>query len=156
VLKWTTLGNYLARPVKVASLVPYLEESDLTEISNATLLLHFCRNYDVSLIGQRFLHQAVASCPIAIAVAGVGAGQAFDDLLREASTVSDSKHIMTTVLDGGSFDDIAEGFLFGVLPSEERFDEWQMHLIIVVEDSGDWLKGMAGALQKWVDDEPAS
>jgi len=97
------------------------------------------------------LQQAVASYPIAIAVGGAGAKRAFDDLLREVSAMSGGEDITTMMLDGASFEDIAEGFLFGVLPSEGRFDEWQMLSIIVVEDSGDCFDGMVGALERWAD-----
>jgi len=138
--------------VRVGSTAALLAEVDLSDLVKTTLLLRFAQDYRHSRVGQGLLKQTVAAFPIAIAVAGRGADEAFDDLFREVHLLA-GKQIMTTLLNAASVDEIVDGFLFGVLPSEERFDEWKTLSIIVVEDDGRQLKQISSALEKWLDGE---
>jgi hypothetical protein len=126
--------------------------SKCTDLGTATVLLVFARDYRTSQLGKHVLRSVIASCPIAIAVAGVGSEAAFDDLVEVASDCTDSRHIMTAHIDDESLDDIAEGFLFGVMPAEERFEEWEFLAILIVDDASDYHHRMETAISKWADE----
>ena len=149
-IKWTSLGTHLERTISVTVVTSLVDEP--IEVSSATVLLVFSRDYAASEIGKRLLQLAIASCPLAIAVAGAGADAAFDDLLKTTSDSSYSRHIMTARLDEDSHSDMVESFLFGVIPAEERFDEWKVVNILLVEDFNNCYQRIVEAISKWVDE----
>jgi hypothetical protein len=88
---------------------------------------------DISRLSD-FCLRLLQNAPLGIAVAGGARKEAFDVLLQVQAGRRCEAHTMTRSCGGTDISETIDDFLFGTLPSNDRFDEWEAYCILLLTD----------------------
>lgn len=132
---WKQIGVYLGRGISLYE-SSHLYEIEISDLSFATVLLWLNDHLWSKDEFIATVNSLIQANPLSVVVAGEHVEESFDCLLAVQSRLPSSlPHFMTGIINASVFYEIAYEFLIATYPSDERFDVWKEHLIIVVGDN---------------------
>lgn len=137
--KWEKIGEHLNIPVYI-SLLEKLDDIKKENFSSSTVLLYFGNdNFDVSQVDD-FFNNLLETVPLAVHFAGKNSDKYFGLIFNNKILNENKKHTMTYVTEENKVNEWMSDFLYSSWPSEDRFDEWKDHRIIVIGNSALYSK----------------
>lgn len=132
-----TIGEFLGRRVRLASLSSLHDFKVDGEASSSLFLVHFGAQPPTSVDLVRVLSTLIRASPVGVAISGAGSSHAFDILLRSLQQTATVGHVMTKRCPQEKIEDVVGDFLTATWPAEECFDRWTSYTIVAVELASD-------------------
>lgn len=137
--KWEKIGKHLDIPIYI-SLLEKIDDIKKEDFSSSVVLLYFGNDsLDASQIDD-FFNNILGTMPLAVHFAGKNSDKYFALIFDNKILNKNKKHTMTYVTEDNKTSRWMSDFFYSSWPSEDRFDEWKDHRIIVIGNSALYSK----------------
>lgn len=134
-IRWTGLGNYLNRPIRIAA-IPGLDASFLGDHLSSSMVMIILKGDAGNNTPARdeFLKSLLSYHPLTICFAGEDAKRNWNllmDFRASSKALDEGPLTIMSFAEEKTLPEALEGFFWGVSPAEERFDDWKNYSILV-------------------------